>query len=136
MIEDIENSILGCRNSLNQLGSARETPDDQRKFLVDLSSDFQSLCEAATKGDYEHTFFADQSLLDRRLSAMIANRGMQFEEEIRTTGAKWKVVEGGNRKKNQISRMEAVDQVRKLLRKSRGREVRSLKLFKWCTKLS
>jgi hypothetical protein len=130
LIEDIGVGISGCRDGLNQLGTARETPDDQRKFLVDLSSEFQSLCEAATKGDYEHPFFADRSRSDRRLSAMIANRGVQFEEEIRTAGARWRITECGNRKKNQLTRTEAIEEVRKLLRKSRGREVRTLKLLR------
>jgi hypothetical protein len=123
LIEDIETGISNCRHGLEKLGSARLTLDDQKRFLVDLSSDFQSLCDAATKGDYEDKFFADQSLYDRRLSAMIANRGVEFEEEVRTEGARWKIVEGPSKKKNHPTRAEAVEEVRKLLKKSRGREV-------------
>ncbi|KAF2795549.1 hypothetical protein K505DRAFT_273051, partial [Melanomma pulvis-pyrius CBS 109.77] len=126
LIEDIETGISSCRNSLEKLGPARVTLDDQKRFLVDLSGDFQSLCDAATKGDYENEFFADQSLFDRRLSAMIANRGVEFGEEIRTEGARWKVVEGVSKKKNQPTRAEAVEEVRKLLKKSRGRELPGL----------
>ncbi|KAJ4290872.1 hypothetical protein N0V90_010068 [Kalmusia sp. IMI 367209] len=126
LIEDITIGISSCQHGLEQLGSARVTLDDQRKFLVDLSGNFQSLCEAAAKGDYEHDFFADQSLSARRLSAMIANRGVKFEEEIRTEGARWKIVEGVSRKKNHLTRAEAVEDVRKLLRMSRGRELPGL----------
>lgn len=126
LIEDIETGITSCRQNLDKLGPARITPDDQKNFLIDLSDDFQSLCDAATKGDYEHRFFADQSLFDRRLSAMVANRGVEFEEEIRTEGAQWKIVEGLSRKKHHHTRTraEAIEEVCKLLKKSRGREVR------------
>ncbi|CZR52903.1 related to vacuolar sorting protein VPS1, dynamin, and related proteins [Phialocephala subalpina] len=126
LIEDIETGISSCRHSLEKLGPARVTLEDQKNFLVDLSDDFQSLCEAATKGDYEHRFFADQSLFDRRLSAVTANRGMEFEEEIRTEGVQWKIVEVASKRKRHRTRAEAVEEVRKLLKKSRGRELPGL----------
>jgi len=84
LIEDIESDISSCHRELKKLDSARITLDDQKNFLVDLSDDFQKLCDAAIKGDYEHDFFADRSLFDRRLSAMIVNLKRDFEEKIRT----------------------------------------------------
>jgi hypothetical protein len=125
LIDDIETGISSCRHRLEKLGLARLTLDDQKRFLIDLSGDFQSLCAAATKGDYDQDFFADPSLYDRRLSAMVANRGVEFEENIRTDGAQWKIVEGVSKQKNHLTRAEAVEQVRILLKKSRGREVRT-----------
>jgi hypothetical protein len=62
LIEDIETGISSCWHGLEKLGPARETLDDRKNFLVDLSDDFQSLCQDATKGDYKHNFFADQPL--------------------------------------------------------------------------
>ena len=82
LIEDIESGISSCRRGLEKLGPAQLTLDEQRKFLVDLSGNFQLLCNAATKGDYKQSFFTDPSLFDRRLSAMVANRGVSFEEDI------------------------------------------------------
>ena len=123
LIEDIESGISSCHRGLEKLGPARITLDDQKNFLVDLSDDFQKLCDAAIKGDYEHDFFADRSLFDRRLSAMIANMGMDFKEEIRTEGAQWKIVENASRKERCRTRAQAIEEVRKLLRMSRGREV-------------
>ena len=123
LIEDIESGITNCRSSLKKLGPARLSLEDQKEFLVDLSGDFQLLCDAALKGDYEKTFFADSALFNRRLSAMVANRGVEFEEDIRTDGAEWKIVDCVSKKKNHLTRAEAVEQVRRLLKKSRGREV-------------
>ena len=57
------------------------------------------------------------------LSAMIANMGMDFKEEIRTEGAQWKIVENASRKERCRTRAQAIEEVRKLLRMSRGREV-------------
>lgn len=123
LIDDIESGISSCRRELEQLGPARISLDDQKNFLIDLSDDFQKLCEAAIKGDYEHDFFADRSLSDRRLSAMITNMGMGFEEGIRTEGSQWKIVERASRKPYCRTQAQAVEEVRNLLRMSRGREV-------------
>ncbi len=123
LIEDIESDISSCRWELKKLEPARITLDDQKNFLVDLSDDFQKICEAAIKDDYEHDFFADRSLFDRRLSAMIVNMRMNFKEEIRTEEAQWKIVKNASRKKRCRTRAQAIKEVRKLLRMSRGREV-------------
>jgi hypothetical protein len=123
LIEDIQMGISSCRRSLNKLGPARTTLDEQKRFLVDLSGNFYSLCDAAFKGDYENDFFADQSLFHRRVAAMISNRGEEFEEEIRKEGARWKIVEVPLTK-NQLTRVDAVERVCELLAVSRGREVR------------
>ncbi len=88
LIEDIKSDISSCHRKLKKLVSARITLDDQKNFLVDLSDDFQKLCDAAIKDDYEHDFFADRSLFDRRLSAMIVNLKRDFEEKIRTKGTR------------------------------------------------
>ncbi len=123
LIEDIESDISSCHWELKKLDSARITLDDQKNFLVDLSDDFQKLCDAAIKGDYEHDFFADQSLFDRRLSAMIVNLKRDFEEKIRTKETRWKIVQSASRKKDCRTRGQAIEEVRKLLRMSREREV-------------
>ncbi len=126
LIKDIETGILSCRRDLEDLGPARVTLDDQKNFLVKLSGNFQSLCEAATKGDYEHKFFADQSLSDRRLSAMVANGGIEFEKTIRAEGMQWKILAYVDITMSERcrTRATAVKAVRELLQKSRGREVR------------
>ena len=126
LIADIEDGIANCCRGLESLGPARLTLDDQKNFLVDISDDFQTICEAAIMGQYEHHFFKDRFLDDRRLSAVIANRGMEFAEEIRTEGAQWKIVEKASKRRSHRTRAEAVEEVRKLLRKSRGREVNLL----------
>lgn len=123
LIVDIEFGISSCELALEKLGPARMTLDDQRRFLIDLSDDFQKLCDAAIKGDFEHAFFTDRSKFDRRLSAMIANMGMEFEEKMRTEGMKWKIVEKVNRSRRCRTRDQAIGEVQKLLKISRGREV-------------
>lgn len=124
LIKDIESGISNCRQGLEKLGPTRITLDDQKNFLIDLSDDFQRLCEAAVKGDYEHDFFSDRSLEDRRLAAKIANLGMDFEEDIRMDGTQWKIVERATTtNERNRTRVQAIKDVRRLLRMSRGREV-------------
>jgi hypothetical protein len=123
LIEDIETGISSCRRELEKLEPARITLDDQKDFYVDLSDEFQKLCKAAVKGDYDDDFFADSSLPSRRLSAMIANMGMGFANNVGIEGAQWKIVRGGSSKRHYRTHAQAIEEVRKLLRKSRGREV-------------
>ncbi len=108
LIEDIESDISSCHRRLEKLDSARITLDDQKNFLVDLSDDFQKLCDA---------------LFDRRLSAMIVNLRRDFEEKIRTKGTRWEIVQSASRKKDCRTRKQAIEEVRKLLRMSRECEV-------------
>ena len=123
LIVDIEFGISSCELALEKLGPARTTLDDQKRFLIDLSDDFQKLCDAAIKGDFEHAFFTDRSKFDRRLSARIANMGIEFEEKMRTEGMKWKIVEKATRSRRCRTRDQAIAEVKKLLKISRGREV-------------
>lgn len=123
LIGDIESGISDCHLALEKLGPARMTFDDQKQFLLDLSDDFQTICDSAIKGDFEHSFFADRSLTSRRLSAVIANMGIDFEKKIRTEGAQWKIVEQAGSRKRSLTRAQAIEEVRKLLKISRGREV-------------
>jgi hypothetical protein len=125
LIKDIEICISSCCRGLENLGPARVTLNDQKGFLVDISDDFQTICKAAIKGDYKHRFFVGQYLHDRRLSSIIANWGMDFAGEIRTEGAKLKIVKSARSQKRYCTRAGAVEEVRKLLRKSRGCEVRT-----------
>ena len=123
LIEDIKSDISSCCWGLKKLESARIILDDQKNFLVDLSDDFQKICETAIKDDYEHDFFADRSLFDRRFSAMIVNTKMNFKEEIRTEEAQWKIVKNASRKERCRTWAQTIKEVRKLLRMSREREV-------------
>jgi hypothetical protein len=53
---------------------------------------------------------------------MIANRGIDFEEDIRVGGAKWIILGSGSKSKRHCTRAQAVE-VRSLLKKSCSREV-------------
>lgn len=123
LIEDIETGISNSRRDLETLGPSRSTIEEQKMFLVDLSDDFQRLCGDAIKGDFEHDFFKNQSQYERRLSSMIANMGMGFKEVIRLKGAQWDIVESPSKMDRKRTRAKAIEEVGKLVKKSRGREV-------------
>lgn len=49
---------------------------------------------------------------------------IDFEEDIRTEGAQWKIVKGVASDKRSLTKAQAIKDVRKLLSINRGREVR------------
>ncbi|KAI7493549.1 hypothetical protein KC367_g8546 [Hortaea werneckii] len=89
-----------CRE-LEQLGEKRSTPQEQRRFLMGISTTYQDIVKAAVNGQYEHEFFGD---LDpdadigdkssmRRLRAVAQHFNLQFASAIRQYGHKLAIIE-------------------------------------------
>ncbi|KAF2452977.1 P-loop containing nucleoside triphosphate hydrolase protein [Lineolata rhizophorae] len=141
LIEDIESNIQDCKNKLLKLGDSRDTPEKQRQFLLKLSQSFQTLCRAASDGSYEHPFFgnpASDGEYYKRLRAVVQNLNMEFSEVMRVRGYHRKIVDNDIRpevddgwegdpsngeKPLVMSRAGAIEWVRELLVRSRGREL-------------
>ena len=138
LMEDIQSNIQDCRKKLLKLGDSRDTPEKQRQFLLKLSQLFQTLCRAATDGSYDHAFFGDPSSdeeYSKRLRAIAQNLNLKFSELMWTKGHHRTIVDEYQEfagtaegapdalRPLVISRAEAIEWVRKLLVKSRGREL-------------
>ncbi|RMY46445.1 hypothetical protein D0865_09282 [Hortaea werneckii] len=117
-----------CRE-LEQLGERRSTPQEQRRFLMGTSTTYQDIVKAAVNGQYEHEFFGD---LDpdadvgdksnmRRLRAVVQHFNLQFASTIRQYGHKLAIIESDS--EEHIEPSEAVNRVRRILIRSRGREL-------------
>ncbi len=143
LIEDIQSSIEECRSKLAKLGDGRSTADEQRQFLLKLSQSFQALCRAAIDGNYDDKFFGDPSSDEeycKRLRAVVQNLNIGFSDLMRRKGHH-RTIDGESREKKEVqmhvpapkshanlqpiamSRADAIDWVRKLLVRSRGREL-------------
>jgi GTPase SAR1 family protein len=144
LMEDMRLSIEECEKKLLKLGDSHDTPEKQRQFLLRLSESFQTLCRAAIDGNYDHGFFGDPSSDDeysKRLRAVVQNLNLEFSELMRSSGHRRIIkdeekrpptaptVNGltkgllGDFQQLEISRTDAIEWVRKLLVKSRGREL-------------
>ncbi|RMY82913.1 hypothetical protein D0861_07662 [Hortaea werneckii] len=89
-----------CRE-LEQLGEKRSTPQEQRRFLMGISTTYQNIVKAAVNGQYEHDFFGDpdpdagvgDKSNMRRLRAVAQHLNLQFASTIRQYGHKLAIIE-------------------------------------------
>ncbi|KAJ5607274.1 Dynamin [Penicillium hordei] len=74
-----------AKADLKSLGKERETPEQQRGFLLDIISDFQELTQLALTTNYgaRDVFEKKESL---RLATSVINRNITFADEILTKG--------------------------------------------------
>lgn len=74
-----------AKEGLKALGKERETPEQQRGFLLDIISNFQELTQLALTTNYgaRDVFEKNESL---RLATSIINRNITFADEIATKG--------------------------------------------------
>ncbi|KAI6801939.1 hypothetical protein KC332_g15779 [Hortaea werneckii] len=103
-----------CRE-LEQLGEKRSTPQEQRRFLMGISTTYQDIVKAAVNGQYEHEFFGD---LDpdadigdkssmRRLRAVAQHFNLQFASAIRQYGHKLAIIEPDSKVAAEEPQLEA-----------------------------
>ena len=147
LMEDIKSSIEECEKKLLKLGDSHDTPEKQRQFLLRLSESFQMLCRAAINGNYDHGFFGDPSSDDedsKRLRSTLQNLNLEFSKLMGSSGHH-RIIRDDERstvkplpepttngsieepprdlQQLEMSRKEAIEWVRKILVKSRGREL-------------
>ncbi|KFX88815.1 hypothetical protein O988_08880 [Pseudogymnoascus sp. VKM F-3808] len=129
LVDDIEQRILTARAAKDKLGPNRTTIDDQRAFLIQLSQTFQTICQAAVRGDYDNEFFQTDDLSEKRLCANVMNKHFEFAENLRKSGSQWTIVEkkvDSIFNKQNRTREEAIVDACRLLKRSRGRELPGL----------
>ena len=135
LVEDIQNSLQDCQSRLAKLGKRRDTLDEQRIFLMEISQSFQSLTKAAVDGTYSDPFFGsprDSQNYSKRLRAKVQNLNLDFAETMRVRGHSREVVEtvppasstaGGGSSRPKVSRAAFTQEIKALLKTSRGREL-------------
>lgn len=133
LVEDIEGKIGDCRIIMAKLGSSRSTLNQQRLFILQISQDFQAISKAAIDGSYGHQFFGDprsENGYPKRLRAVIQNLNVEFAETMRLRGQHRRIVDGvvfcntgRTTEPKIISRADFIDEIRDLLKITRGREL-------------
>ena len=123
VLEDIETGIKQCQQKLAKLGDSRATVSEQRKYLHKTGTGYTNLLQAAIDGVYTDAFFADAKM---RLRAVVQNTLSDFAQQMREEGHSRIILEDPvPRGKNSrlISRSAYIEEVRVLMRESRGREL-------------
>lgn len=145
-MDDIEQRILTARASKDKLGPSRTSIDDQRSFLIQLSQTFQTICQAAVRGDYDNDFFhsdelrekrlfQSDELSEKRLCAILMDKHFGFADNLLKKGCQWTIGErsfdavGFTFDTKRRTREEAIADACRLLKRSRGREVKTPLLY-------
>jgi len=137
LIQDVEEGIRDCVDRLDRLGPVRETPQQQLSYLLRVSDEYTSLVTQAVDGTYTNRFFGsrgDMGDFGTRLRARVRNELDDFAEEMRLGGQSRNIVDSESegedgrefRDSPRVSRSQYVDDVAKLLRFGKGRELPGL----------
>jgi hypothetical protein len=129
LLKDVEIGIADCRSRMDRLGAPRATFEEQRRYLLRVSQEFSTLMKAAVDGVYNHPFFGSartENGYQKRLRAVIQNTLTEFEADMRLTGHTRTIVERPLKERNlvpgEVARSAYVNEVKELMRRSRGCE--------------
>ncbi|KAJ5587655.1 uncharacterized protein N7459_003420 [Penicillium hispanicum] len=102
IIADIEEQITGIQQRLEELGAERSNLQQQRGFLLKISSDFERITSQALSGMYTHDFFGDfekersDVAETRQLRTLIRELSNDFIEAISIRGRKRVILPAGH----------------------------------------
>ncbi|KAJ5367055.1 Dynamin [Penicillium brevicompactum] len=96
LIDDIQNKIWDNELELEKMGAPRATVQEQRQYLIDISSQFGRITNQALNGSYVHEFFGGfregttrtGEFEFQRLRAVIQEMNESFEEAMTIRGAR------------------------------------------------
>ncbi|KAK7911643.1 P-loop containing nucleoside triphosphate hydrolase protein [Apiospora marii] len=127
VLGDVSAGIQQCKDKIARLGTSREKPPEQRRYLLIASTEFLNLMRAAVDGVYTHAFFAsseDPTSRARRLRAVVQNTLYDFAQQMLTKGHACTIQDGQVGKDSRcISRSDYIGEVKVLMEGSRGREL-------------
>ena len=130
LLQDVESEISWCRGQLQRLGTPRTTLREQRRYLLRVSQEFTVLMQAAVDGNYNNPFFGSAKTdagYRKRLRAVVQNTLADFGENMRLNGQSRIIVDflsdDDPFSSRYVSRSNYVDEVKDLMRRSRGREL-------------
>ena len=128
LLEDIGNEIKNTRFNLSRLGEPRTTLAEQRLYLIRVSQSFQNLVSSATNGTYNDEFFGDANTTlgyQKRIRAVIQNLNQDFADKLRKHGHARDIVPNDSASDNEITitRDDYLKKVRRLMQRTRGREL-------------
>jgi len=128
-IADTQSSFRDTRSSLRKLGDARQTLSEQRRYLLYSSERYSTLMNNSLNGIYLDPFFGDsldEAGYTKRLRAVVQDRLSGFSDAMEHRGEQIKIIDEGtdlDHKRSCMYRTDFVEEVRKRVRRSRGREL-------------
>jgi len=150
--KELNEKLKDVDHEIRQLGEKRSTEQEQRQFLLKASSDYVDIVKAAADGRYDHEFFGDmepdEPLIHesnmRRIRAVVQYLNLEFATAMRMYGHASEIkgegvvpLESASQEdpeldegyaqfaehQTQVDREDEIKRVRKILARSRGREL-------------
>lgn len=127
VLNDVSAGVQRCKERLARLGTERSDLPEQRRYLLKASTEFLNLMRAATDGVYTHTFFTSpggSTAHAKRLRAVVQNTLSEFAQQMRDEGHARTIQDGKVKDETRsISRSNYINEVKVLMKESRGREL-------------
>lgn len=127
LLENVETELSECSLALEKLGISRNTIAKQRSYLLRASYHFATLVRDSINGLYSDAFFGNAHEKEgemKRLRAVVQNILTDFAETMRLSGhARLIVDEGTKAGPRQVLRRDYLEEVKRLMRTSRGCEL-------------
>ncbi|KAK8001160.1 P-loop containing nucleoside triphosphate hydrolase protein [Apiospora marii] len=129
VLSDVSAGVQHCKEKLAKFGTDRTGMAEQRRYLLKASTEFSNLIKAATDGVYTDAFFVssdDETVHTKRLRAVVQNTLYEFAQKMRTEGHARTIQENqttNNTSDRSISRSKYIEEVKVLMKESRGREL-------------
>lgn len=81
VVRDISTRLLACEEDLRDLGPSRETPEQQRRYLLGIATRFQEITTFAIEAQYgRHQFLKDDKNL--RLATLFVDLNSTFSKDL------------------------------------------------------
>lgn len=134
LIAEIQSKSEPLQDQLKKLGQPRNSVNDQRMYLFQVSQLFQALTKAAIDGTYNDPFFGDvmsPSGYQKRFRAVVQNLNDEFAAELGSHGQLDRIVLNsedlnGKSGPNLFTRDQVIGKIIRMMERSRGRELPGL----------
>jgi GTP-binding protein EngB required for normal cell division len=130
LVKEIERKRRSCIDKINKLGRPRTDPKEQREYLLEISQSFQFLVKAAVDGTYNDVFFGNAKTpqgYQKRIRAVVQNLEATFATDMHTGGQHRRIISDSEEIDDPeilaITRDDYIEEIRKLKRRTRGREL-------------
>jgi GTPase SAR1 family protein len=146
---DLEKALSEARGQLEVMGVARSLPAECKTYLAQLSLAYHNICSAAINGHYEGEYFRldvdatfnlNSASTIRRTRAVVQSLNSKFEQEMRASGRLYDIDAAldsqaqdtftntlaknvDSSKIQKLSKDEALDWVRQVIVRTRGKEL-------------
>ena len=140
VIDDVNEGVQECKDTLARLGSPRNTTVEQRRYLMAISTSFTDVVKAAINGDYNTSPLLATSP-QWRIRAVVQNTLTRFAREMHVKGHERRIIDESlhvDQLENgsiwslkfeddglppAVSMEDYMEEVKQLLQETRGREL-------------